>query len=51
MLRIRCAVPGVPEVAVRLPGIGGEGFGLKSGVKDAVPPDILAVFLNLEFNY
>ncbi len=26
-------------------------FGLKSGVKDAVPQGIRAVFLNLEFNY
>jgi len=29
----------------------GKQFGLTSSVKDAVPPDILAVFLNLEFNY
>ena len=29
----------------------GKEFGLTSPVKDAVPPDILAVFLNVEFNY
>jgi hypothetical protein len=29
----------------------GKQFGLTAPVKDAVPPDILAVFLNLEFNY
>jgi hypothetical protein len=28
-----------------------KSFGLKSGVKDAVPDDIRAVFLNVEFNY
>jgi hypothetical protein len=33
------------------PASEAKEFGLKSGVKDAVPPDILAVFLNLEFNY
>jgi hypothetical protein len=43
---------GVPQAAVRLPGLReAKQFGLKTGVKDAAPPDILAVFLNLEFNY
>src|SRR5262249_35461175 len=29
----------------------GKQFGLTAPVKDAVPPDILAVFMNVEFNY
>ena len=29
----------------------GKQFGLTAPVKDAVPPDIAAIFLNLEFNY
>jgi hypothetical protein len=33
------------------PASEAKQFGLKTGVKDAVPPDILAVFLNLELNY